>query len=252
MLEPAAELHMTSPASDPELSLVIPIHNEADNLIPLVGEIGSALDAKLDYELICVDDGSDDGTSDRLGRLAADFPRLRSVQHPRQLGQSAALVTGVLAARADWVVTLDGDGQNDPADIPALLVLIRDPSSSPRLLLVIGNRERRHDSLTRRITSRLANAVRSRLLGDATPDTGCGLKLFSRDAFLSLPRFDHMHRFLPALFLRNGWEVASVKVNHRPRRHGSSHYGTLDRLWVGIVDLVGVQWLQHRPLSTGR
>lgn len=234
--------------STPELSLVVPVHNEADNLVPLVKEIRAALDGDFDYELVCVDDGSEDGTGERLSTLATEFPRLRVISHRRRTGQSGALLTGVRAARAPWIVTLDGDGQNDPADIPRLVAAVQDPNAAPGLRLVIGNRNLRRDSWLRRISSRIANAVRARLLGDATPDTGCGLKLFSREAFLAVPQFDHMHRFLPALFLRSGWRVASVKVNHRPRNAGQSHYGVFDRLWVGIVDVIGVQWLQHRPL----
>jgi dolichol-phosphate mannosyltransferase len=239
---------MHSRGSGPELSLVMPVHNEAENLVPLVSEIRAALDGGFDYELVCVDDGSKDNTGELLSSVAAEFPRLRVISHHHRAGQSAALVTGVRAARGPWIVTLDGDGQNDPADIPRLLAAARNPNADPGLRLVIGNRSWRQDSLAKRVSSRIANAVRSGLLGDATPDTGCGLKLFSREAFLAIPRFDHMHRFLPALFLRNGWRIASVKVNHRPRRHGVSHYGIFDRLWAGIVDLVGVQWLQHRRL----
>jgi dolichol-phosphate mannosyltransferase len=239
---------MASQDSRPELSLVVPVHNEADNLAPLVTEIRAALDGGFDYELVCVDDGSEDGTGERLSTLAREFPRLRVISHQRRTGQSGALVTGVRAARAPWIVTLDGDGQNDPADIPRLVAAVQDPNAAPGLRLVIGNRNLRKDSWVKRISSRVANAVRARLLRDATPDTGCGLKLFSREAFLAVPQFDHMHRFLPALFLRSGWRVASVKVNHRPRHSGTSHYGVFDRLWVGIVDVIGVQWLQHRPL----
>jgi len=239
---------MAPQGSAPELSLVVPVHNEAENLVPLVREIRAALDEGFDYELVCVDDGSEDGTGERLSTLATEFPRLRVISHPQRTGQSGALVTGVRAARAPWIVTLDGDGQNDPADIPRLVAAVQDPNAAPGLRLVIGNRNLRRDSWVKRFSSRVANAVRARLLGDATPDTGCGLKLFSREAFLAVPQFDHMHRFLPALFLRSGWGVASVKVNHRPRHAGQSHYGVLDRLWVGIVDVIGVQWLQHRPL----
>ncbi len=182
--------------------------------------------------------------------MASGFPRLRVIHHLRRAGQSAAIVDGVRAARGSWIATLDGDGQNDPADIPRLLAAIRDPGAPPDLRLVVGYRKRRQDSPAKRVSSRTANAVRARLLGDATPDTGCGLKLFSREAFLSVPQFDHMHRFLPALFLRNGWRVASVQVNHRPRRRGRSHYGVLDRLWVGIVDLAGVLWLERRAIRS--
>jgi len=232
----------------PELSLVVPVHNEVDNLAQLVAEIRAALDDRVDYEVIYVDDGSDDGTAPRLRAVAAGFPRLRIVRHREQAGQSAAVVDGVRAARAAWVATLDGDGQNDPADLLPMLAMVRDPAAPPGLSLIIGQRRQRQDVWAKRAAGRIANTVRARVLGDATPDTGCGLKLFARDAFLAVPQFDHMHRFLPALFLRSGWQVASVPVSHRPRRHGRSHYGILDRLWVGILDLTGVLWLQRRPL----
>jgi dolichol-phosphate mannosyltransferase len=232
----------------PDLSVVVPVHNEAENLGPLLGEISVALEGSYEFELLVVDDGSTDGTRDLLASLAAGYPRLRVVRHGHRAGQSAALLTGVEAATAPWVATLDGDGQNDPADIPRLVSTARAGASTSPLGLVIGHRERRADPRIKRLSSRIANGLRSRLLHDSTPDTGCGIKVFRRDAFLALPQFDHMHRFLPALFLRDGYEVQSVKVNHRARRHGSSHYGLFDRLWVGIVDLVGVQWLQRRPI----
>jgi glycosyltransferase involved in cell wall biosynthesis len=234
----------------PELSVVVPIHNEADNLAPLITEIRAALDGRTDYEIICVDDASDDGSAERLASLAADFPRLRIVRHGVRSGQSTAMVHGVRVARGEWIATLDGDGQNDPADIPRLLAGMRDPSAPPGLRLIMGERRRREDSWAKGIASRIANGIRARVLGDATPDSGCGLKLFSRECFLTLPHFDHMHRFLPALFLRSGWRVASVRVNHRPRSHGRSHYGVLDRAWVGIADLAGVLWLKRRPIRT--
>ncbi len=232
----------------PELSLVVPVHNEVDNLAQLVAEIRAALDDRVDYEVIYVDDGSDDGTAQRLRGVAAGFPRLRILRHRQQAGQSAALVDGVRAARAAWVATLDGDGQNDPADLLSMLAMVRDPAAPPGLPLILGPRRPRQAEWGKRAAGKIANAVRARVLGDATPDTGCGLKLFWRDAFLAVPQFDHMHRFLPALFLRSGWQVASVPVSHRPRRHGRSHYGILDRLWVGILDLTGVLWLQRRPI----
>ena len=164
-------------------------------------------------------------------------------RHRTACGQSAAILTGVRAARAPWIATLDGDGQNDPADIPALLAQAQ---AAPGLVLTAGHRVTRRDTQTKRLASRLANAIRARLLGDATPDTGCGLKVFPREAFMMLPHFDHMHRYLPALFIRAGGRVVSVPVNHRPRTQGRSNYGTFDRLWVGIFDLAGVYWLQRR------
>jgi len=233
---------------NPELSVVVPANNEAENLAPLIAEIGTALDGVTDYEVVCVDDGSDDGTPERLAALTAEFPRLRVVRHHERMGQSAATMHGVMAARGPWIATLDGDGQNDPADIPRLLAVVRDPAAPPGLRLVIGERRGRRDPLVKRLAGRIANAVRARVLGDATRDSGCGLKLFRRESFLAVPHFDHMHRFLPALFLGSGWGVASVPVNHRARRHGRSHYGVFDRLWIGIADLAGVSWLQRRRL----
>ena len=167
-------------------------------------------------------------------------------RHRASCGQSAAIATGVRAARAPWSATLDGDGQNDPADIPALFAQAQAHAVGP--VLVAGHRVNRRDTRVKQLSSRLANGVRAQLLKDATPDTGCGLKVFERAAFLALPHFDHMHRFLPALFIRAGGQVVSAPVNHRPRTRGRSNYGTFDRLWVGIVDLVGVAWLQRRAV----
>jgi len=231
-----------------ELSVVVPVHNEAENVGPLIGEIGTALDGVVDYEIVYVDDGSSDATAERLAEAGKGFPRLRVLRHRQQSGQSTALWTGVRHARAPWIATLDGDGQNDPADIPKLLSLALDPDL--KLDLVAGHRVTRRDSVVQRLASRIANGVRSRMLHDDTPDTGCGLKLFSREVFLALPYFDHMHRFLPALVLRGGGRVRSVPVNHRPRQRGRSHYGINNRLWVGLVDLVGVIWLRRRTRLT--
>ena len=228
-----------------DLSIVIPVRDEAENIAPLVGEITAALDGLTAYEIVYVDDGSSDGTAAEIMRLALNAPHLRLLRHARSCGQSAAVLTGVKAARGIWIATLDGDGQNDPADIPRLWRLAGTSPSSPSLL-VAGYRQKRQDSWSKRMASRIANRVRARLLGDATPDTGCGLKLFPRSLFLDLPAFDHMHRFLPALVLRAGGTVRSVPVNHRPRRGGASKYGVFDRLGVGIVDLFGVWWLQRR------
>jgi dolichol-phosphate mannosyltransferase len=231
-----------------DLSVVVPVFNEADNLEPLLDEIGAALDGACDYEVIYVDDGSTDATLARLIELRARRPRLRILRHARGCGQSTALCSGIRAARTDYIATLDGDGQNDPADIPRLLGELRRLQAGGGPALVAGYRKSRKDTGWRRFSSRVANGVRASLLKDRTPDTGCGLKVFSRELFLRLPYFDHMHRFLPALAQRAGAEVVSVEVNHRPRLAGVSKYGTWNRLWVGIVDLFGVMWLQRRAL----
>lgn len=220
----------------------MPVKNEADNIAPLVAEIRAALDGRMEYEVIYVDDGSTDDTPSRLSALTRDCPQLRVVRHAQSCGQSTAVLTGVRNATYAWVVTLDGDGQNDPADIPAMLA----KAGHGAVQLVCGYRRNRRDTWMKRMSSRIANGVRSRLLHDDTPDTGCGLKLFPRELFLALPYFDHMHRFLPALVQRTGGLVVSVEVNHRPRERGKSNYGVHNRLWVGIVDLFGVMWLLRR------
>lgn len=232
------------------MSVVVPVRNEQDNILPLVAEIHAALEHRCRFEVLYVDDGSTDGTTTVLAEALTKYPRLRVLAHGRSCGQSAALWTGVRAARAPWVATLDGDGQNDPADLPRLLAARDDPQRPPNLQLVTGRRAVRRDRWAKRVSSRIANAVRSRLLHDATPDTGCGLKLALRSAYLDLPFFDHMHRFLPALVQRNGGATLSVDVNHRPRSRGRSNYGVQDRLWVGIVDLFGVMWLRRRMRRT--
>jgi dolichol-phosphate mannosyltransferase len=228
-----------------QLSVVVPVCNEAENVEPLAREIHAALQGR-DYEMIFIDDGSTDETARVLFRLKLELPTLRLLRHSFRSGQSAALASGVRAARAAWVATLDGDGQNDPADIPKLLAARDDPANRG-VQLVMGNRKgSRRDTAWRRLQSGVANGVRSGLLGDRTPDTGCGIKIFLRELFMELPRFDHMHRFLPALFMRHGARVISVPVSHRPRLHGTSKYGMLNRLWVGIVDIAGVMWLRRR------
>ncbi len=231
-----------------ELSVVVPVLNEVDNVESLVREIGEALDGAVAFEIVYVDDGSTDGTVERLTALQERLPagRLRVMRHQRNFGQSAALRVGVEAARAPWIVTLDGDGQNDPADIPKLLALRDSPAAPADLRLVSSLRLKRRDNWLRRVSSRVANGVRQRLLHDGTPDSATGFKLFRRDAFLDLPYFDHMHRFIPALIQRGGGEMLTVEVNHRPRRHGTSKYGLHNRLWTGILDLLGVMWLQRR------
>lgn len=227
-------------------SIVIPVYNEQDNIRALIAEIDTCLPETLDYEIICVDDGSTDNTPSELVQLVDEYSRLRVLQHVTNAGQSAAILSGVEAAVAPWIVTLDGDGQNDPADILRLWNVDEPRRDESRL--VVGHRRRRCDSWLKRVSSQVANAIRSRVLRDETPDTGCGLKCFFRKTFLALPRFNHMHRFLPALFLRANGSVVSVDVNHRPRLAGDSKYGMHDRLWVGIVDLFGVWWLQRRIL----
>jgi dolichol-phosphate mannosyltransferase len=228
----------------PEISVVVPVRDEAENVDPLLAEIVAAL-AGRDYEIVYVDDGSADDTPARLAAARARLPMLRVLRHRRSAGQSAALATGIRAARGTWIATLDGDGQNDPADIPALFARAQ-AADAPAL--VAGWRARRRDTALKRLSSRLANGVRGALLGDRTPDTGCGLKLFRRETFLRLPPFDHMHRFLPALVQRDGGAVVNQRVNHRPRAAGRSKYGVMNRLFVGVVDLFGVMWLQRRPI----
>lgn len=245
---------MSTPQYDERLSVVVPVKNEAENIEPLVREIVAASASLTDYEIVYVDDGSTDATLSELKRLAAELPRLRIVRHQASCGQSTAVTSGVLAARFAWIATLDGDGQNDPADIPKLLARLRAAGPDDNLHMLAGWRANRRDTWLRRMSSRVANGVRSGLLKDATPDTGCGLKVFSRDTFLRLPYFDHMHRFLPALVQRHGGRVESVVVNHRPRERGTSKYGLHNRLWVGIVDLFGVMWLirrARRPVILG-
>jgi glycosyltransferase involved in cell wall biosynthesis len=231
-----------------DLSIVIPVKNEAGNVVPLVREIAAALDPTgVDYEIVYVDDGSSDATTAEIAELQPANARLRLIRHARSCGQSAAIRSGVKAACAAWIATLDGDGQNDPADLPSLWQIARAAAPEPPLLIT-GHRAQRQDSWTKRRASKIANAVRRALLHDDTPDTGCGLKLFPRGLYLDMPYFDHMHRFLPALTLREGGIVRSLPVNHRPRERGASKYGTWDRLWVGIADLIGVMWLCRRRL----
>ena len=242
---------MSLPA--PELSVVVPVKNEAENIGPLIDEIAAALASGPVHEIVYVDDGSDDATPDRLAEAAGRHPQLRVVRHRRSCGQSAAVRSGIFAARAPLIATLDGDGQNDPADIPSLLDAyagagagLEPVAAVGSVAMIAGRRAKRRDTWVRRASSRLANGTRNWMLGDHTPDSGCGLKVFSREVFLRLPYFDHMHRFLPALVRREGYRIESHDVNHRPRTRGSSKYGVFNRLWVGIVDLFGVMWLNRR------
>jgi dolichol-phosphate mannosyltransferase len=229
-----------------ELSVVVPVHNENENLRPLIEEIVAAVSKVDGYEIIYVDDGSQDDTLIRLQSLRPEFAQLRILRHVKCCGQSTALRTGILAAKGRVIATLDGDGQNDPANIPAMLDALAKMGPSGKGSMVAGHRKKRKDTGWRKLSSRIANKIRASLLGDDTPDTGCGLKIFTRDLFLAMPYFDHMHRFLPALAQRAGGRVISVEVNHRPRTMGVSKYGTWHRLWVGIWDVIGVMWLQRR------
>lgn len=230
-----------------DLSVVIPVFNEAENIEALFVEVKQALTGRFAFEVVFIDDGSKDATVECLTTLSGTHPELRIVRHAVNCGQSAATLSGVRAARAAWIATLDGDGQNDPKDIPALFERARQGASQqPPIAMIAGHRTRRKDTWRKRMASRIANAVRARLLHDGTPDTGCGLKVFRRDVFLELPYFDHIHRFLPALVRRAGYGVESVSVSHRPRRAGTSKYGVIDRLLVGIPDLLGVMWLNRR------
>jgi dolichol-phosphate mannosyltransferase len=225
------------------VSVVVPVRNEAGNVAPLVAEIAAALAGRV-FEILYVNDGSRDGTEQELRGLMTLRPWLRQLRHAQSCGQSAAVRSGVIAARAAVVVTLDGDGQNDPAFIPALLAALE--QGAPQIGLVAGQRVGRKATGFKRWQSRTANAVRGAVLKDGTRDTGCGLKAFRRDLFLALPYFDGLHRFLPALVRREGYDVGYVDVVDRPRRHGTSNYGLWDRLWVGILDLAGVWWLIRR------
>ncbi|MEY4592323.1 MAG: hypothetical protein RIR18_1218 [Pseudomonadota bacterium] len=228
------------------VSVVVPALNEAGNIRPLVEEILRALGNDPDLEIVYVDDGSDDESPQIFADLAKELaPRFVCVRHQARCGQSTGVATGVRHAKNRWIATLDADGQNHPADIPAMLAKLFE-SPNPEMRLVAGWRQKRQDTWLKRFSSRHANRIRASLLGDDTPDTGCGLKVFSRELFLRLPYFNHMHRFLPALVLRAGGEVVSVPVNHRPRVEGVSKYGFHNRLWVGIVDIFGVMWLQRR------
>jgi dolichol-phosphate mannosyltransferase len=234
--------------NDPQLSVVVPVFNEQDNVGPLVGEIVAALRGRIDFEIVYVDDHSRDATLATLQRLRTEVPELRVLRHVTQSGQSTAVRNGVKAARGAWIATLDGDGQNDPADIPKLLD--ERTRTDANVKLFAGWRVHRQDSGSKRWASKLANAIRARMLRDDTPDTGCGIKLFEREAFLELPYFDHMHRYLPALMQRAGWKTVSVPVNHRARSTGVSKYNNFNRALVGIADLRGVGWLIRRAKVT--
>lgn len=226
------------------LSIVIPAYNEAGNIGALISEI-TQLKLNPPYEIIVVDDASSDDTYNTVLKLKTDIPELKIIQHESTCGQSAAVATGIAHAAGELIVTMDGDGQNNPADIPKLVSALV-TSKNPNLRMVAGFRKKRDDSPWRIISSKIANSVRSFFLRDQTPDTGCGLKVFYRSAFINLPFFDHMHRFLPALIQMQGGDVVSIEVTHRARMRGVSKYGTLDRLWAGVIDIMGVSWLHLR------
>jgi len=226
-----------------ELSVVVPVKDEAANAGPLAREIAAALAGEGPHEIIFVDDGSADGTAEALTTLKSEIPALRVLRHGRNLGQSRAIWSGVKAARGGVIITLDGDGQNDPADIPKLLRLLE---AEPAVGLVSGVRTKRKDTFSRRLASRFGNAFRNWMLKDGAADTGCGLKAIRREAFLALPYFNHFHRFLIALVQRDGWQTRFVPVNHRPRLAGRSKYTNLGRLLVSGSDLLGVRWLLKR------
>ena len=228
----------------PVVSIVVPVKNEAGNIAPLVAEIAAALGAPASFEIVYVDDGSSDATPAELGDLAASRPWLRQIRHAVPCGQSAAIRTGVIHARAPIVVTLDGDGQNDPVFIPVLIEALA--AGAPGVGLIAGQRVGRKATSFKKLQSRIANTVRGAILRDGTSDSGCGLKAFRRDVFLALPYFDGLHRFLPALFRREGYDIGYVDVVDRLRRQGVSNYGMWDRLWIGILDLAGVWWLIRR------
>jgi dolichol-phosphate mannosyltransferase len=229
--------------NEPAVSVVVPVRNEAGNIAGLVAEIARALDGQWPFEVVYVNDGSSDGTEAELKRLKTQYPWLRRVRHGQSCGQSSAVRSGVAAARAPLIVTLDGDGQNDPAFIPAML---RALEASDRIGLIAGQRVGRKSGGFKKFQSRVANAVRGAVLRDGTRDTGCGLKAFRRDVFMRLPYFDGLHRFLPALVRRDGRDIGYVDVVDRPRASGVSNYGMWDRLWIGILDLAGVWWLIRR------
>ena len=230
------------------VSIVVPVRNEADNVAPLIAEITRALDGRWAYEIIFINDGSTDATAERLTELMQQYGNLRQIGHDKSSGQSAAVRSGVRAARGTIVATLDGDGQNNPAFLPDLIAAFE--NGGGRIGLVAGQRVGRKDTGFKKMQSRIANSVRSAILRDGTRDTGCGLKAFPRELFLSMPYFDGLHRFLPALVRREGFDIAYVDVIDRPRHSGVSNYGFFDRLWIGIMDLAGVWWLIRRKKPT--
>ena len=238
----------SSDAATVDVSIVVPVRNEAENIGPLIAEIAAALDGRWKYEIIYVNDGSTDASGERIAAIMKQRENLRQIRHATSSGQSAAVRSGVRAARGAIVATLDGDGQNNPAFLPDLISAIE--KGGERVGLVAGQRVGRKDTGFKKIQSRIANGVRNGILRDGTRDTGCGLKAFRREVFLMMPYFDGLHRFLPALVRREGYDIAYVEVTDRPRRSGVSNYGFFDRLWIGIMDLAGVWWLIRRKKPT--
>jgi len=228
-----------------DLSIIIPVFNESESIATLIDEISSSI-KEINYEVIVVDDNSSDNTIAVLKGVKNSNKRLRIIKHKNNYGQSFAVRSGVKNAKSPWIATLDGDGQNDPADIPRLYDALIESSQDNTNLLVAGYRVKRKDSLLKRVSSKYANIIRSKILKDEVRDTGCGLKLFARDFFLDLPSFNHMHRYIPALYTAKNGRVISLEVNHRHRKKGKSKYGFNNRFWVGITDLFGVRWLQNR------
>lgn len=247
---PAAGPDRRGPSEAIELSVIVPVHDEAENIEPLVGEIRAALAGGPSFEIIYVDDASRDGTAALLKELSGRVPQLRWLRHATNVGQSGALLSGLRAARGNLIATLDGDGQNDPADLPRMLKALAAAGGPARVQAITGVRTRRQDNFAKRYGSRIANAVRRACLGDEAADSACGIRVVTREAFLRLPYFDHLHRFVPALLRREGYSMIALPVNHRPRTRGRSKYGTWDRLCVGIVDLFGVMWLMKRRKRT--
>ena len=229
----------------PEISVVVPVYNEAENVAMLVAEIDAALAGRA-YEMVFVNDASSDETESVLRGLKDTYAELRVISHRNNAGQSRAVRSGIFAAKAPIIATLDGDGQNDPADIPALFTQLTRKDAPKNLHLVGGRRAKRQDSAAKKLASKLGNGIRKGLLKDKADDTGCGIKLFSREAFLRLPFFDHIHRYIPALMIREGYEIEFADVNHRPRAHGVSKYTNFGRLLVSIADLRGIMWLNRR------
>jgi glycosyltransferase involved in cell wall biosynthesis len=242
-MAPSSELAVVPEETGPEISVLIPVKNEAENLPGLIEEIEAALKGR-DFEVVVINDGSTDGTPAVLAGLRDSRPWLRHVRHARSAGQSAAVRTGIYAARGDFVVTMDGDGQNNPAYIPVMVAMLKE--GAPKLGIVAGQRQKRTDSGAKRVASRLANKLRGAILNDGTRDSGCGLKALPRDVFVRLPYFDGWHRYLPALVIREGRTVGHLDVVDRQRRHGVSKYGIVDRALVGVLDLFGVWWLRRR------